>query len=233
MAGGKWFARKWGHLPVSTREKIAGIGLSLLPVVGGYIMGARAGRVRENAEIDKLTGVFTKWKINELLQKNLRKAGAKAPLSIIKTDFDNFKLLNDALGHEFADGVLRKFAVGARELIRQDDLVGKGDFNMGRHGIHAGDEFIFLFRNVPRGTAEKIADRIRKLGEQMNGELISAHGEEINRHLAQRGISKPFRFGVSAGVHTESRHEPLEHVLNEVDKRMYEDKMSRKGRIWE
>ncbi|MGL4790174.1 MAG: diguanylate cyclase, partial [Anaerotignaceae bacterium] len=91
-----------------------------------------------NAEKDSLTGLLNKGTTEKIIKNVLserRVIGEKHSLLMI--DIDNFKEINDTLGHQFGDVVIKELSEKLRELFRTDDVVGRV----------GGDEFFVLMKN--------------------------------------------------------------------------------------
>lgn len=113
----------------------------------------------ESATKDALTGLFTKRYFLERLdaewnfhQRNNR------PLSIIMTDIDHFKKINDTHGHLGGDYVLKEVGGLYLSSIRKGDLVGR----------YGGEEVIFLLRETGLAGAKIMAERSRQMLEKHN-----------------------------------------------------------------
>jgi diguanylate cyclase (GGDEF)-like protein/PAS domain S-box-containing protein len=126
---------------------------------------------RKNAEAqaaflayhDKLTGLPNKAMFEELLDLAIARARRHdLAVCVITTDLDDFKLVNDSLGHEQGNELLRKLAQRLREATRETDLVAR----------QGGDEFLLLLSDLERGgtpgasdpvmAAEAVASRVRE-----------------------------------------------------------------------
>lgn len=106
------------------------------------------------AVMDELTNLYNRRFIYEQLPKNLLEASSnKEHLSIIFTDLDYFKDINDKYGHIAGDEVLRRFAKILQTNIRKDrDWVAR----------FGGEEFIITLPNTNLEEARFIAEKIRK-----------------------------------------------------------------------
>lgn len=103
---------------------------------------------------DELTNLYNKRFIYEQLPKDLLDATSNSePISIIFTDIDYFKDINDKYGHIAGDEILRGFAKILETSIRKDkDWVAR----------FGGEEFIITLTNTKIDEARAIAERIRK-----------------------------------------------------------------------
>lgn len=113
---------------------------------------ARERQVRYRAYHDELTGLPNRTSFTEHLDEAVRRAKrARWPLAVMFLDADQFKRVNDSLGHEAGDQLLRVLAERIRTSVRETDLL----FRMG------GDEFTVLLEDV-RGPEEAamVAQRI-------------------------------------------------------------------------
>ncbi len=139
-------------------------------------LGESNEQIRALAYQDGLTGLPNRRLFNEHLEKVLQRSRRKgAEFALLFIDIDNFKLINDTIGHQAADQVLRSLAESLNILIRTDDLLGLytgekfdatktitiepiGDSVLSRLG---GDEFIVLLPDTrDRFAAGSVARRI-------------------------------------------------------------------------
>ena len=96
-------------------------------------------RIYELAYFDVLTGLPNRRLLHEQMAKILtRSARTRQYGALMFIDLDNFKLLNDTLGHEVGDELLRMVAARLRETVRESD-------HLARLG---GDEFVVVLENL-------------------------------------------------------------------------------------
>jgi predicted signal transduction protein with EAL and GGDEF domain/CheY-like chemotaxis protein len=145
-------------------------------------LGESNEQIRALAYQDGLTGLPNRRLFNEHLGKVLARARRKGTeFAVLFIDLDNFKLINDTIGHQAADDVLRQLASSLNALIRTDDTVDLyhdsdpdstatisiepvGDAVLSRLG---GDEFIVLLPDTrDRFAAGTVARRILAHFEQ-------------------------------------------------------------------
>jgi diguanylate cyclase (GGDEF)-like protein/PAS domain S-box-containing protein len=113
---------------------------------------------------DKLTELPNRALFEEMLDNALARARRhELSVGVLFMDLDNFKLVNDSLGHQVGDELLRQLASRLRHCTRETDLVGR----------LGGDEFLMLLSDLERGTgvlsgvdapqlvAETVAERVR------------------------------------------------------------------------
>lgn len=124
-------------------------------------------RLKQLAFYDPLSGLPNRT----LLRDRLRQALAHADrvdrsVGVMFVDFDNFKVLNDSLGHEFGDQVLQAAAHLIRESVREEDTVAR----------LGGDEFVVVLPSIdgPEDAA-KVASKIL---EQIS-KPFELHGQEV------------------------------------------------------
>ena len=118
--------------------------------------------LEEQHGIDHLTGVHTRKffeaKLAQAFESIGRQGeelrhGAKAitEASLIFIDLDNFKTVNDTLGHAQGDEVLKRAAELLRSTLREEDVLGR----------YGGDEFVVLLLNANEESATVIAEKLR------------------------------------------------------------------------
>jgi diguanylate cyclase (GGDEF)-like protein/PAS domain S-box-containing protein len=100
---------------------------------------------------DPLTGLANRLLLTDRLRHCLdRVARYKQPLSLIFMDLDNFKRINDSLGHEVGDQLLRDIGEFLQDTIRALDTAAR----------LGGDEFAILLEDTPESGATEVARRI-------------------------------------------------------------------------
>jgi two-component system cell cycle response regulator len=109
-------------------------------------------RVFEAGRTDGLTGVANRKAFDERLESEVSFARRhSAPLSLVMSDIDFFKRVNDGFGHPAGDAVLRSVAGLLAREIRAEDAVAR----------YGGEEFAVIVRGVPLFGACLLADRVR------------------------------------------------------------------------
>ncbi|MGH8054264.1 MAG: putative bifunctional diguanylate cyclase/phosphodiesterase [Stenotrophomonas sp.] len=114
--------------------------------------------VRQMAYTDALTGLTNRLAFRETLEERLHEARQDGQsLALLFIDIDEFKRVNDTLGHEAGDDALLQFA---QRIATSVDQVGGHGALLSRFG---GDEFVILVGDSGRGAAEvaaKLAERL-------------------------------------------------------------------------
>jgi diguanylate cyclase (GGDEF)-like protein len=120
-------------------------------------------QIRRLAYCDSLTGIPNRQAFLETLERELNrsKVGNKK-FAVLFMDLDAFKRINDTLGHNVGDHLLKIVSERLRETIRPSDLVSRGDqaSNLARLG---GDEFTILIPDLERVEhALNVAHRVKE-----------------------------------------------------------------------
>lgn len=111
-------------------------------------------RAQELATRDPLTGLMNRRSLSEHLEHAIVKAARnKENLAVLFLDMDRFKNINDTLGHDAGDELLRQVATRISSVVRESDLVAR----------LGGDEFVVLIDTLPSYTAAaEVAKKILK-----------------------------------------------------------------------
>ncbi len=161
---------------------------------------AHEQRMRHQASHDALTSLVNRAHFNEVLDEALTTAAV--PVAVLLIDLDDFKLINDTLGHGVGDEVLVTVAERLRRSVRHDDVVAR----------LGGDEFAMLLHDVDDAHAVDVAGRIR----DTLGTAIHTAGHELLVHA-------------SVGVAASAPGDRLETLLRNADLAMYAAKERGKG----
>ena len=161
--------------------------------------------VRAQATRDALTGLFNRRMLDESLEELVRRCHADgAGLFLLMIDLDDFKLLNDTLGHATGDDLLRAIGQLIRSSIRPDDLA----FRFG------GDEFIILCPGAHKKQVDALGRRLT--------ELVDALTKPLN-------VPRKPRLCLGLSMLDDAAEEPSgQTLLAEADRRLYAAKSMRK-----
>lgn len=170
----------------------------------------------ELAILDRLTGTHNReYFMKRFVQEVERANRYQLPVSLLMIDIDNFKAVNDTLGHPQGDAVLKIIAKLIRKEVRAIDLVGR----------YGGEEFIVMLPETGYGDdsasatgALIVAERIRK-----------AVDEEF------KGLQKPLALSVSVGVairrFPEDREANYHELIRLADEQLYRAKTTGKNKV--
>jgi diguanylate cyclase (GGDEF)-like protein len=107
------------------------------------------------ARHDDLTDLPNRAALHELIDAELRRPD-RPPITVLFLDVDGFKDVNDCLGHEVGDDLLRQLAARLAGRTRPEDTVGR----------LGGDEFVVLCRDCDTAGAEALAHRFRSIFDE-------------------------------------------------------------------
>ncbi|MEG2118385.1 MAG: diguanylate cyclase, partial [Clostridia bacterium] len=156
-------------------------------------------RLEVKVNSDSMTGIYNKSALVQLTNKILRENQDKRH-ALIVIDIDNFKGLNDTLGHAFGDVVLIESAAKLKSIFRGNDIVGR----MG------GDEFAVVMENIP------------------DKNLALKKAAEISKTIRQTysGQKNDYSISCSIGVVIieENNTDPFETLYRKADAALYQAK---------
>ncbi len=109
--------------------------------------------LKEKAMYDPLTGIYNRYVLIEFLEKELErlKRAKNWKVYVVFMDLDNFKVINDVLGHKEGDEALKKVAEILKNSFRKYDIVSR----------FGGDEFVTVLIGNDSEDIKSILDRIR------------------------------------------------------------------------
>jgi diguanylate cyclase (GGDEF)-like protein/PAS domain S-box-containing protein len=157
---------------------------------------------------DPLTGLPNRALVLDRIAHALARADrSEGSVAVLFLDVDNFKVVNDSLGHRAGDNLLRQLAARLSDAVRPADTVGR----------FGGDEFVVLCEDV---TDEPMALRIAGRLARVFTEPFSLEGDDV--HLASASIGVVLRDGVQ---------DAPEELLRDADAAMYRAKERGRSRV--
>jgi diguanylate cyclase (GGDEF)-like protein len=152
------------------------------------------------ASTDTLTGLYNRRRMHVFLKAA---AEEKRTFSVIMSDIDDFKHINDTYGHDCGDEALKTVSAIVKECLPQDD-------NVCRWG---GEEFLMISSR----TLSEAADIAEKIRAAVESRQISYEGKDIRITLTL-GVAE-----YTPGIST------IDSVITAADKKLYEGKNSGKN----
>jgi diguanylate cyclase (GGDEF)-like protein len=194
-----------------TRDNLAAIrvisAMSSLALVREQL-AKQSDALAHAAAVDPLTGMFNRRYLYTRLNAELehsRRSGVRPALMML--DIDLFKPINDEMGHQAGDTVLRKVSEIVRRSVRASDVCTR----------YGGDEFCIV---VPENasSAPQTAERIRQRVETFRWDSL--------------GLPQRLQVTVSIGVTASQEGETAEAVIGRADQNLYEAKARGRNHVF-
>jgi diguanylate cyclase (GGDEF)-like protein len=173
---------------------------------GPAIQNARRFReARQLADLDALTGLHNRRYFHETLAREVARAHRYGrQLALIVLDLDDFKAINDRIGHLAGDAVLAETAERVRDIVRSADIPCRV----------GGDEFAVILPESTASDADLLYHRL--------------HGAVSSRPVGQAG-----RLQLSAGVAELQADDDPTTFFERADEALYRAKELGKGQVFE
>jgi two-component system cell cycle response regulator len=163
----------------------------------------------ELAVTDPLTGLNNRRYLDNHLNVLFNRSMARGrPLSVLITDIDRFKHVNDTYGHDGGDQVLKEFANRVRSTVRGADLACR----------YGGEEFVVVMPDTSPEVAAAVAERLRAAIESTPF-LLKSSGETLNITAS---------FGISSRIASVITPDQL---MKQADLALYEAKNTGRNRV--
>ncbi len=159
---------------------------------------------------DKMTGLYTYDYLRLRLDDEWKRCQkTMVPVSVVMTDLDRFKKINDTLGHEVGNQMILRASAVIKESVRGYDVVSR----------YGGDEFVILLWHANAQEAEAYRLRLRKMYEDMAKKL-----DEVRLQDSSISIGFASFDPKSDGENSQTPQQLIELA----DKNLFEDKESRR-----
>jgi diguanylate cyclase len=167
---------------------------------------AELARVSAALREDALTGALNRRGLDEAVEREVSRAQRyRSELCCAVIDLDNFKKLNDRLGHQASDEALRHLVSVVRPMLRPSDTIGR----------YGGEEFVLLLPETPLADAKVVVERLQR---------------ELTRQFFLHNNEKVL-ITFSAGVARMLASETGAQMLVRADEAMYEAKRQGRNRV--
>ena len=161
--------------------------------------------LREQAELDSLTGVYNRRYFNQLIEREVERSKRyNYPITLVMIDIDRFKEINDRYGHQTGDKVLMGMAGVIGSQIRKVDTLVR----------YGGDEFLLALPEVSDKSISAFVHRMRDAVVKWNRENSLVDFE--------------IELSVGISCYDPAFSEPVEKIIHYADMDMYEDKKNKK-----
>ncbi len=159
--------------------------------------------IEQRATTDGLTGVWNRRTLDDKLKEAAQRARRSgAPLTVIMTDVDHFKSVNDTWGHKTGDDVLKGIAKVLADNARETDIVGR----------LGGEEFVVVCEATDLPGATVVAERMRSaikgvtfdtdkgpLSVTSSFGVAIVHENDLDGHVALENADKQLYRAKAAG----------------------------------
>lgn len=137
--------------------------LALLDVTEAHLASEK---LRYSASHDALTGLANRSEFLDTLQELLNERHTRIKTALLYLDLDGFKTINDTLGHDCGDELLRKFAERLKDVVSTQDMCAR----------LGGDEFTVIF--TAGNKLDEICDKAERIVRAFN-EPFDIYGNDI------------------------------------------------------
>jgi two-component system cell cycle response regulator len=195
--------------PIDTNEMYARVATQVRRTRYDKMLRNSLKQTMEMAVTDSLTGLnnrhYFETHANTLVDHATTRGRC---LSILMTDIDHFKAVNDTYGHDVGDDVLREFANRLRHNVRGIDLTAR----------LGGEEFVVIMPETDKDFACTIAERIRQC--------------IADTPIPVAGGTRHINITTSIGVASvETPHDTPETLLKRADQALYAAKHDGRNRV--
>lgn len=158
-------------------------------------------QMEDKAFRDPLTGLFNRDGFQSRLDEIYAKINENLPITVAVLDFDNFKSVNDILGHAGGDAALQLLAEKLKEVFGEQAVISR----------YGGDEFMMCIFKIQEA---QVREKLERLVHEMDREFIY---QAVSRKIS-----------ISLGAVYVQKNVPFQILFKEADKMLYQTK--NKGR---
>jgi diguanylate cyclase len=171
-----------------------------------HSLEAKLQHMSELVREDQLTGSLNRRGLDDVFERETARSDRRGtPLCIALLDLDDFKRLNDTLGHQAGDSALKHLVKIVKDTLRSMDVIAR----------FGGEEFLIL---LPETTVEAASQTMTRLQRELTKQFFLHDNEKV-------------LITFSAGVALRQPNEDQATLVKRADKAMYEAKKTGKNRV--
>ncbi|WP_336368070.1 GGDEF domain-containing protein [Marinobacter sp. C2H3] len=223
-----WFVAPLQPIPQSALHVVHVFNLTVVFAMFSYLSVFYLGMViraqkqlHKAATTDALTGLLNRRQMQYLLEQEVerfRRSGQ--PVSLLLMDLDHFKRINDTLGHETGDDILKAFANILRQELRAQDLVARW----------GGEEFLAILPQTTPDAALQTAERLRGALAAHNA-LAAVPADSVTVGTSDSEGASEGQVTVSIGVTDLRAMDTATTAVSRADTAMYQSKEAGRNRV--
>jgi len=199
--GGQSESAYWLVVSISDALICAMTAVGIFAVIASDLMDG----IKSDAQIDALSGLFNRRGFEPRARGALESQAAGMPAAMIMSDLDHFKSINDRLGHNGGDGIIRKFSEVLKERVPSGAILAR----------LGGEEFAIMLPSGSAAAAHRLAEDIRSTFRRIASDI--ALGE----------ASPTASFGIAIAREDEG----LDDLLERADRALYRAKNEGRDRV--
>lgn len=158
-------------------------------------------KVKYFSEFDAMTGVYNRRAGLEKIEKLMSSSrGGCTKSSVCFIDINGLKEVNDTLGHDAGDALIKTIVEVIKKHTRENDIIAR----------LGGDEFLIIFEGIDAGQAEEIWNRVTRAFAQINETENRAYLVSVSHGI------EAFDCGIQRRI---------DHVISLADEKMYREKI--------
>ncbi|MGE4420179.1 MAG: GGDEF domain-containing protein [Sulfurimonas sp.] len=150
-------------------------------------------KARNYAFRDALTGLYNRHYLNDFLAKFKRLHKKESIFAVAFIDIDKFKEINDTLGHEAGDCILRCLALKLKSLTRSTDILCR----------YGGEEFVIIYNDTSK---KEMFEKMEQIRESIQNSSFECEHTNIT---------------ISIGLSFGKKEDDINEILQEADKALY------------
>ncbi len=195
-----WWRTWWAYLSYAV---LFG---ALVYIANAYnTLRVRSEMYRTLSATDVLTGVSNRAAISEIARAPFLSTQIQRGMGLLVMDLDHFKEINDRLGHDIGDQILKEFATLVANRVRAGD----------RFARWGGEEFVLLSFAIGRRGLETLAEKLRT--------LVANHTFDQSH--------EPVRMTISIGVASAEPGDDFDKLFRRADQALYKAKAGGRNRV--
>ena len=192
-----------------------------------FVFALKNEKLNKETRIDDLTKLHNRKHFDEEIKKQFDRAKRykESTFSFLLIDIDKFKVVNDILGHQAGDTILKKFAdilMNEKECkLRDSDVLTR----------YGGEEFGIILPETSNGHAMQAAERVRASMEKFLKPELHRIAKEQNKEDEIPKLLGTISIGVASYYGEKEGQETVSNLIEQADKGLYAAKQGGRNQV--